>query len=81
MGWAGIKNGALLRLAANSFDVFVTIDQNIPYQQALRGMNIAIVISNAIDNRIETLQPMMANVLAIVDHVNPEEIVRVTAAT
>ena len=33
MGWAGIKNGRLLRLAENQFDVFLTADQNLQYQQ------------------------------------------------
>jgi hypothetical protein len=80
MGWAGIRNGALLRLAEGSFNVFVTIDQNIPYQQALRGMSIAMVILSAVDHRIETLQPLMGNVLAAIDQINPGEVVRITAA-
>jgi hypothetical protein len=36
-GWKGIKNGALLNLAAVEFDLFVTSDQNIRYQQNLLG--------------------------------------------
>jgi hypothetical protein len=42
-GWGGIKNGELLRLAEGRFDVFITADQNIRYQQNLSGRQIAIV--------------------------------------
>jgi hypothetical protein len=43
MGWTGIKNGDLVRLAEEQFDVFVTSDQNLRYQQNLEGRRIAIV--------------------------------------
>ena len=42
MGWTGIKNGDLVRLAEEQFDVFVTSDQNLRYQQNLEGRRIAI---------------------------------------
>ena len=42
-GWGGIKNGDLIRLAENKFDLFVTSDQSIRYQQNLAGRQIAIL--------------------------------------
>src|SRR5580693_9109600 len=42
-GWGGIKNGDLLRLAENKFDLFITSDQSIRYQQNLAGRQIAII--------------------------------------
>ena len=42
-GWGGIKNGDLLRLAAREFDLFITADHNIRYQQNLAGRTIAIL--------------------------------------
>jgi hypothetical protein len=42
-GWKGTKNGALLALAAREFDLFITSDQNIRYQQNLMGSTIAVV--------------------------------------
>jgi uncharacterized repeat protein (TIGR03803 family) len=42
-GWAGIKNGELLALAETNFDVFLTADQNLRYQQNLQGRTVAIV--------------------------------------
>jgi len=41
-GWAGIKNGELLRLAETDFDLFITSDQNIRYQQNLAARKIAV---------------------------------------
>jgi hypothetical protein len=42
-GWSGIKNGALIKLAEEQFDVFITSDQNIRYQQNLSNRRIAII--------------------------------------
>ncbi|MEO5762448.1 MAG: hypothetical protein ABIR28_09070 [Vicinamibacteria bacterium] len=41
MGWSGVKNGALLALAANEFDAFLTVDKNLPHQQNLTTLPIA----------------------------------------
>ncbi len=44
MGWSGINNGRLLALAEeNSFDVFVTADKNISYQQSIKGRGLGLV--------------------------------------
>ena len=42
-GWMGIKNGELLRLAEQEFDLFITADQNVQFQQNLAGRRIAIL--------------------------------------
>jgi hypothetical protein len=57
MGWSGIKNGELLRRAADRFDVFVTADQNLPYQQNLSALPVSVVVLAARTNRIEALRP------------------------
>ena len=44
MGWTGIKNGALLRRAEGQFDVFLTADKNLRYQQNLTERTLAIVV-------------------------------------
>jgi predicted nuclease of predicted toxin-antitoxin system len=43
MGWAGVENGALLKLAESEFEVFLTADKNIRYQQNLKGRKLAII--------------------------------------
>ncbi|MDZ7718531.1 MAG: hypothetical protein U5K72_06915 [Balneolaceae bacterium] len=53
--WTGIKNGILLDKAQETFDVFVTIDQNLSYQQDLSNFDIAIVAIQAKSNRYKDL--------------------------
>ena len=57
MGWSGTKNGALLRLAAAEFDVFLTVDQGIQSQQNLPGIDLALVIVRVPSNDINDLRP------------------------
>jgi len=44
MGWGGIKNGRLLNLAENQFDILISTDQNLPFQQNLSGKKLAVII-------------------------------------
>jgi hypothetical protein len=65
MGWAGIKNGQLLALAATEFDVFITVDRNLSFQQNLPQFNIAVFVLQAQSNRLADLRPLAPSVLAI----------------
>ena len=47
-GWSGVKNGKLLALAAGQYDVFVTADRNLQYQQNLSSLPLAVVVLSAI---------------------------------
>jgi predicted nuclease of predicted toxin-antitoxin system len=58
MGWAGKSNGDLLDLAESQFEVFVTIDANLRYQQSLRGRRIAILVLRCRSNRYADLEPL-----------------------
>lgn len=59
MGWAGIKNGALLKLAESVFEAFITIDGNMRYQQNLSAVALGFIVLSAPDNSIDTLSPLM----------------------
>jgi hypothetical protein len=63
MGWASKRNGELLRLAALEFDVFLTVDRGLQYQQNLSAFNIAVVVMVAQGNTLLDLQPWMPKVL------------------
>ena len=63
MGWAGIKNGELMRLAETEFDVFVTVDRNLSYQQNLPKYQIALVVLKARSNRYVDLIPFADPIL------------------
>lgn len=63
MGWAGKKNGELLPLAENLFDIFITADQNLQYQQNLKDRHITIFVLKSPNSRYETLRLLIPNVL------------------
>lgn len=64
MGWSTIKNGELLALAAKAFDVFVTVDRNLSFQQNLPAFAIAVIVLRASSNRLSDLQPLVPDLLA-----------------
>jgi predicted nuclease of predicted toxin-antitoxin system len=78
-GWASIKNGRLLRLAEVEFDVFITVDRNMPYQQNLVTHKIAIIVLTARRNRFETLQPLIPSLLEALETIQPGDVVHVHA--
>ncbi len=65
MGWAGVKNGQLLTLAEAEFDVFITVDRNLSFQQNLPQFDIAVIILQAPSNRLADLSPLALGALAI----------------
>ena len=78
IGWSGRTNGELLRLAEPRFDAFITIDRGVKYQQNLRSKKLAVIQLAALDNRFETLRPLMAQVLQTLETIRPGEIVQVS---
>ncbi len=79
-GWAGLKNGRLLRAASSEFDALVTGDQNLEFQQNLSKLPIAVIVLIAYDNRLETLSPLVPRLLEVLDSIRPGELVRLSAA-
>ncbi|MFN6569097.1 DUF5615 family PIN-like protein [Dendronalium sp. ChiSLP03b] len=69
MGWAGVKNGQLLTLAEAEFDIFITVDRNLSFQQNLPQFDIAVIILQATSNRLANLKPLVPKVLNILDTV------------
>ena len=63
MGWATIKNGELLALAEKDFEVFVTVDRNLSFQQHLPRYTIAVIVLRARSNRLQDLRPLVPKLL------------------
>jgi len=63
MGWSSLKNGDLLARSAGKFDVFLTADQNLRYQQNLSTLPIAVMVLAAKSNRIVDLRPLIPELL------------------
>ena len=79
MGWAGKKNGELLKLAATQFDAFVTVDRSLTYQQDVRGLNLGVVMLVAHSNEIEALRPLIPRLRQALRKVKPGQVLRVSA--
>ena len=63
-GWLGKKNGVLLKLIIdNGFDLFITVDRNLPYQQNLQQISLIIFVLCATNNRRETLAKLIPTLL------------------
>ena len=76
-GWAGAKNGKLLTLAATRFDIFLTMDQNLEYQQILATLPIAVLVVVAVSNRIEHLSPLVSVILSEIDRMPAKSLRRI----
>ena len=75
-GLAGTVNGALLARLEGAFDVFITADKNLRYQQNLSGRRLAIL--ELPTNRLPLLRPMFPRITAAVDVIKPGEYVQLT---
>jgi len=63
MGWASKRNGELLALATDKFDIFLTVDRNLSYPQDVSDFDIAVVVLVARSNNIDELRPLVPQVL------------------
>ena len=80
--WSGFKNGALLTEAEQvGFDVFVTADRNLEYQQSFQGRKLGVVVLFAPSNALEDLLPLVSEALEAIVRVQPGQILRVPGAT
>jgi hypothetical protein len=65
MGWAGVKNGQLLAFLEENFDVFITVDRNLAFQQNLPQFGIAVIVLQSRSNRLADLKPLVPLILAV----------------
>ena len=80
-GWSGKQNGELLSLAEAAFDVLVTVDTNLRYQQNLAGRRIAIVILYSSSNRLEHLRQHFPACVLAIEKIKPGEMVQIGSTT
>jgi predicted nuclease of predicted toxin-antitoxin system len=71
-GWSGVKNGKLLALAATEFDVFITVDKNLPFQQNLTTLPIALVVLDSVSNELPALLPLVPSLLRELASLKPK---------
>lgn len=78
MGWEGIKNGRLLALAEREFQVFITGDRNLSFQQNVPRFAIAVVVLGAQSIRLVDTRPLMPQLLALLPSLQPGQVVSLT---
>lgn len=77
MGWSGKKNGQLLTLAAAEFEAFITVDQNLPYQQNTAALPIAVIVLVAPSNKLHALLPLVPRLEEVLATLQPRLLVRI----
>lgn len=73
LGWQGVSNGELLARMEGSFDVLLTMDQGLRYQQVLAGRPLAILALRARSNRLTDLRALVPEILDSLDSLTPGE--------
>jgi len=71
MGWTAIKNGELLALASDQFEIFVTVDRNLSSQSNVKASRVAVIVLQAGTNRLADLLPLSPNLLTAIDFAKP----------
>lgn len=79
-GWAGTKNGALLRLAEAEYDVFITADRRLPHQQTLERLRLGVIVLSAGSTKLDDLRILAPAIVAAVLTVEPGQVIFVPAA-
>ncbi len=79
MGWSGVKNGQLLAKAALEFDCLLTVDKNLQFQQSQAGLPMSVLVVHAVNNKFETLKPLMPQVREALLVIQPCELRRIGA--
>ena len=74
LGWQGIKNSELLHRAQGSFEVLVTMDRDLEFQQNIAGFELSIILVLAHSNRMVHLHPLVPAILEAIEAVQPGEL-------
>ena len=73
----GLENGHLLKAASGNYEVLITVDRNLPYQQNLSGLDLAILILAAKRNSYVRLKPLMPRALKALETIKAGDVVRI----
>jgi hypothetical protein len=77
LGWAGVKNGELLRRAAGLVDALLTMDRKLEFEHDLAAVPFGVVVIRARSNRVQDLRPLIGAINEALARVKPGEVVRV----
>ena len=81
MGWSGLRNGDLLKKAEDEFEVFLTADSNLTFQQNLSKFDLAVIVLEPQSTRMVDTLPLMSQVLEVLETIKPKVVVRIRPKT
>lgn len=73
-GWQNLDDGDLLDTMAADFDVLVTVDTSIPYQQLLAGRSVCVIVMYAPSSRVDRLARLMPDLQRVLKSIGPGEV-------
>jgi hypothetical protein len=73
-GLSALSNGVLLDAMAGKFDVLVTTDKSLRYQQNLVGRSVCVIVLRARSNKLDDLRPHIPALLGVLDEIAPGEV-------
>ena len=79
LGWGALDDGPLLDAVEGRFDVFVTVDRQLPVQQRISGRSFAVIVLRARTNRFADLQPLVASIIEVLPRLRPGESIEVSS--
>jgi predicted nuclease of predicted toxin-antitoxin system len=77
-GYTGLRNGELLRTAAGQYDVLITVDRNLPHQQNIHSLGIAVIIIEGVGITYPHLKQLAASILETLKTIRPGQMVKVS---
>jgi hypothetical protein len=81
MGWSGVKNGKLLALAQAEFDIFLTADRNLSFQQNTTKYQIAVVVLAAGSTLLNKTLPLIPKLLMLMPDLTPGQVATISSET
>jgi predicted nuclease of predicted toxin-antitoxin system len=76
-GWSGVTDTELLKLAGAEFDILITMDSNLVFQQNMKLSDLRIIVLRAFNSRYETLQILVPDILNAIEKIQPGQIIAV----
>jgi hypothetical protein len=77
MDWTSLRNGELLSRCGKQFDLFLTADQNLQFQQNLKALPVSVAVLAAKSNRIAELRPLIPKLLDSLSALRPRTLIRI----
>jgi predicted nuclease of predicted toxin-antitoxin system len=78
LGWEQVDDGPLLALAAAEFDIFITVDKKLPFQQNLSALDIAVIILRGRTTRLADLRALLDGMREVLDKARPGDVLVVS---